>query len=82
MVFHDHKGHAEKCVGTCCINCKKLVCILEGKLYKCACGLTDPVLLLHLDIGKIINSIKALEELIGILCDTEIPNVLGLLNDI
>ena len=79
---NNHKCYAEECIGTGCIYGELFVSFLNGEVYESTCGLTDPVYLLHFNIGKVIYLLEALKELIGILCDAEVPYVLGLLDNI
>ena len=56
--------------------------ISEREVYERAFGFADPVYLLLLDVGEIIDLFKTGKQLIGVFGDTQIPNVLGFLNDI
>ena len=79
---HDHKGHAEKGVGTGRVDLQLLIDTLERKVDKGAGGLADPVDLLHADVLGIIHCVESGQELVGILGDLQIPDILGKLDDI
>ncbi len=77
-----HKGYAVKGIGTCGVDAELLAVFLNGKVHKRARGLAYPVFLLEADIGQIINLVKTLQKLFGVLCNAEIPYLLGFLDDI
>ena len=54
----------------------------KRKINESTLGFTDPVDLLLLYVGKIIDLFKTAKELVGIFGDAQIPNVLRLLNDV
>ena len=78
----DHEGHAEEGVGSCGVDAEGLVGVGEAEVDEGTAGLTDPVDLLHLDVGEVVHALQALEELVGVLGDAEVPHVLGLLDDV
>ena len=77
---HYHKGNSEESIGPCGVDPELFVCIFNGKIDECARRFADPVFLLQNDIGQEIDLFEPFEELIGILCDPEIPYILGFLD--
>ena len=77
-----HESNTVECVGTGGVDAELLVLLLYLEINECACGLAYPVLLLELYVGQIVYGLKSLKELVGVLGDTEVPYLLGLLNDI
>ena len=78
----DHEGHTEEGVGAGGVDAEGLVGIRQTEVDEGTAGLTDPVDLLHLDIGEVVDVLQTLQELVGILGNAEIPDVLRLLDDV
>ena len=78
----DHESNAEHRVGTGGIDTQVIVGTADGEVCKCAFGTADPVFLLELDVGQIVYFIQTEQQLVCIFGDAQIPDVLGLLNDI
>ena len=68
----DHKGNSEERIGTRGVDAKLLIKLLDREIDKRTCGFSDPVDLLLLDVGKIINLFKSVQKLIGILGDPQV----------
>ena len=79
---HDHKGHAVKRIRTCGIDTELLILLSDLEIDECTGGFADPVLLLELDVRQIVNGLQPLQQLVSILCDAEIPDLLGLLDNL
>ena len=79
---HDHEGYAEEGVGAGGVDFQALVGAGELEVDERAGGLADPVDLLLLDVLGILNGFQTLQQLIGVFGDAQIPDVLGLLDDI
>ena len=77
----DHKGYAKERIGACCINTELFVDLLEREIDERAGGFADPVDLLLLYVGEIVDLLKSLQKLVCILGDAQIPNGFGLLHD-
>ncbi len=77
---NDHEGYTIECVRTCGVYPQLLILLLYPEVHECTCGLAYPVLLLELYVGKVINLFKSLKELVCVLCDTEVPYFLCLLD--
>lgn len=78
----DHEGNAEQSVRACGIDAQRILCTFERKVHKCAAGFADPVDLLLLDIGGIVNGFEPLKQFVRIFRDPQIPDVLRFLNNI
>ena len=78
----DHEGHAEEGIGAGGVDAEGLVGVRQTEVDEGAAGLTDPVDLLHLDVGQVVHAVQALQELVGVLGNAEVPHVLGLLDDV
>ena len=80
---NDHEGHAVQGIRACGIDAQLFVCVfLDGEVDKRTGGLADPVLLLELDVGQIVYLFQSLEQLVCVFCDAQIPDLLGLLDDL
>ena len=75
----NHESYTEQCIWSCCINLKLLICSIDIEVYKCTSRLTNPVFLLLLYICRIVDILQALQKLICIFCNLQIPNRLRLL---
>ena len=78
----DHESHAEKRIRSCRINSEILIRTVDPEVDERTPGFSDPVLLLSADILREIHLIKTVEQLVRVLCDAEIPDFLGFLDDI
>ena len=79
---HNHKGHAEQCVGAGGVNPQGFGHIFQGEIHKCAAGFPDPIHLLLLYIRQVIHRFQAFEQFIGVFGDAQIPNIFGFLHHI
>ena len=79
---HDHEGHAVQRIRAGGVDPELLILLLDPEIDECARGLADPVLLLELDVRQIVNGLQPLQQLVCILGDAEIPDLLGLLDDL
>ena len=79
---HNHEGYAEKGVGAGGVDFDGFVNAIKLEFYERAGALADPVDLLLLDVFGIIDGLEAFQELVGVLGDSQIPYVLGKLNDV
>ena len=77
---HNHIGCTEECVASCGVNCDLVFFTRNCKVYLCTGTLTDPVFLLCSDPLNVINAVKSLNKLLGILRDLEHPLALNLTN--
>ena len=79
---NDHKGHAEKGIGTGGKNAELLICARDVKIDLGADGFTDPVFLFQADTRQVIHVVQACQKLFGILTDFQEPDVLFKLHDL
>ena len=79
---HYHKRHAEKRVGPRRVYRKFFVGSVEGKIDESSARFADPVDLLRLDVGGIVDVLETLEKLVCVFGYAEIPDVLRFLNDV
>ena len=79
---NNHKCNTAKCIWACCVNLKLIFDSFKCEVYESTLWFTNPVNLLLLDILWEIKTIKSLKKLISVLCDTKIPNVLFLLDNV
>ena len=78
---HNHERYAEKSVRTGGVNPEAFVNILKLEDNERTGRFSNPVFLLKANIGKKVNMVKTLKQLIGIFRYAKIPDVLGLLNN-
>ena len=80
---NHHKGDTVQGIRTGGIDPQLFVCMfLDSKVDKCTGRLADPVLLLEFDIRQIVHFFQTLQQLVCILGDPQIPDFLGLLDDL
>ena len=80
---HDHEGDAEERVGTGRVDAERLIVgALDREVDERAGGLADPVDLLGADVRQVVDFVETFEQLVGILRDAQVPDVLGLLDDV
>ncbi len=69
---HDHECRAENGIRTCREDLQGLAGV-KGKTQPGTLGTTDPVTLHHLDAFRPIDAVESVQQLLGILRDSEVP---------
>jgi hypothetical protein len=78
----NHEGDSEEGVTSGRIDAEAVIGSLDREVDESTLRPSNPVYLLLLDILGIIDILQALEQLVCVLCDAEIPDLLRELNDI
>ena len=78
----NHKGYTEQGIWSGGIDLQCLINSVNCKVHECTCRFPDPVYLLLLDVSRIVNVLQSLKKLVRILGDSQIPDILGLLDNV
>ena len=78
----NHEGNAKERIGASGVDAQRIVRAGHAEVDERTAGFTDPVDLLLLDVGQVVYLVQTLKQLVSVLGDAQIPDVLGLLDDI
>ena len=79
---HDHEGHAEQRIRTGGVDAERFLDAVHREVHEGASGLSDPVLFHGADVFREIDLVQAVQKLVRVLGDPEVPDLLLLLDDI
>ena len=79
---HNHKSHTEQRVRAGGVNTELLIGAGHAEIDECTAGFSDPVDLLLADVGQVVHIPESLQQFVCVGGDAQIPDVLGLLDDV